>query len=247
MAETDQHDRLLSPVRPASKNIPRKPIKPPTITPRRFKKFFNPISTSKIQRNVRTSRKALQEITNPPGKEKHSPVILGLPTHDDDQENASALLNEPRGRKRKLSFASVESPMLSSPLRPEPFFLPSSQDNDRGSEPTRGCSAQSIDLQQEEPDQERGSDNESEDEDEVAPLRVRRPAIRYFNTISKSSSILCSRLSGRGRQKEPRNSKIWQSETATFYSNATDAYFYNSQVFAHPALPFCSASCNSEY
>ena len=167
--------------------------------------------------------------------------------HDDDAENVLLFANEARGRKRKFSFASVESPLLSSPIRQEPFFLPSSQDNDGGSVRTLGCSAEPIGLQQEEPGQERGSENESDDEDEVAALRVRRPAIRSFNTINKSSSILSNRLAGRGRRKEPKNSNLWQSETGTFYSNAEDIYFYSSQVFAHPALPFCSASCNSEY
>jgi hypothetical protein len=233
-----------SPVCPTSQTVPRKPIKPPTITPRRFKKFFTPASTSKIQRNVRTSRRALQDITNPPGKEKPSTRLSRLTGLDGDLENVSPFANEGRGSKRKLSFVSVESPLLESPLRPDLFYLPSSQDNNGASASSRKCSVEPTVFSQQESDEEDVA--EDEDADALAANHDTRPVVRPFHILSKSSDILSSRLSGRSRRKDPETSRIWECETASFYSNARDTYFCGSHDQTHPALPFCSASCKSE-
>jgi hypothetical protein len=243
MSETDREAPVSSPARPASTSNSRKPIKPPTITPRRFKKFFTPISTTDIQQNVRTSRTALQDITNPPGKPKHPHQFPKFMGHNDDLENLPPISRGSRGSKRKLSFASVESPLLSSPLRPDQFFLSSSQGHQCESVCSRKCSAEPTKFQQEESDQE----DVAEDEDEIRTSRDGRNAVRTFNTLSKSSNILSMRLGGRSRQKEPTCSKTWLCDTASFYSNAKDTYFCGSQTYSHPALPFCSATCNSEY
>lgn len=242
MSEIDEKCNLSSPGYPASENITRKPIKPPTVTPRRFKKFFTPIQTSTIQQNVRTSRRALQDITNPSGKQKHSSSFSQFVGHEEDQENIGAF-HEGRGSKRKLSFATAESPLLFSPLRPEPFFLASSQDDHVDSVCSRRCSAEPPGRQPQESDQE----DVAEDENETLVVRQRRDAVRPFNTLSRSCNILSKRLLGRRSQREPQTSTTWQYETASFYSNSKDTYFCASQSYARPALPFCSASCNSEY
>jgi hypothetical protein len=231
-----------SPTCPDDKSISRKPIKPPTITPRRFKKFFTPAKSSKIARSVRTSRKALQEITNPPGKLKHSHQLSKLIGEDDGLEQLPPLLREVRGSKRKFSLASAESTLISSPLRPEPFFLSSSQADPGDSGCRRACSIEPIPSHQQDSDQEEFT----EDEDEVGSIRGRRDAIRPFHALNKSSALLYNRLSGRNRRKEPKRSNLWRYETVSFYSNAKDAYFCGSQTNPHPTLPFSSASCHSK-
>jgi hypothetical protein len=241
MSEPDRIGPDSSPVRPADGNPSRKPIKPPTITPRRFTKFFTPMPTSRNQRNVRTSRRALQAITNPPGTRKDPLRLPKLVADDNDPKTDVQAANEPRGRKRKLSFASVESPLLSSPLRPDPFFLSSSQENHESSVFSRQISPQPTAFEHEEEDQE----GVAEDEDEVANDRDGGP-VRQFHTLTRSSNILFTRLSGRSRRKDPKHSNLWKCETASFYSKAKDTYFCGSQAYAHPALPFCTASCNSE-
>ena len=242
MSQTDRSCPLSSPGCPESKTVSKKPIKPPTITPRRFKKFFTPAKVSRYERNVRTSRRALQDITNSPGNPKHSLQLSRWISHSEDLENATPFVKEARGNKRKLSFASIESCSLLSPLGPDPFFLSSSPDICEGSVCDRELPTNSNTIQQE-------SDQESvaEDEDEIVIGRNRKNAVRPFRTRSRSSTILFNRLSGRGRRQEPHSSKLWQYETATFYSNAEDAYFCGSQAYGRPALPFSSASCNSEY
>jgi hypothetical protein len=242
MAQSDRDCPDSPPASPANETLSRKPIKPPTVTPRRFEKFFNPVRTYKIQRNVRTSRRALQDITNPPSNQKHSTPFARLIGHDGGTENISPCPAENRGSKRKLSFASIESPLLSSPLRPDPYFLSSSQDSHECGDLERRRSAEQTAFEPE--SDEEGS---SDCEDHMSILRHERDAVQQLNTFSKSSNILSSRISGRSRRRDPKSSNIWQSETASFYSNAKDTYFCGSQAYAHPTLPFCSASCNSEY
>ena len=231
-----------SPASPENGILSRKPIKPPTITPRRFEKFFNPVRTYRIQRNVRTSRRALQDITNPPGNQKRSVRLSRVSDHDNDSENVLPYPSENRGSKRKLSFASVESPLLSSPLKPDPYFLSSSQDSHECGVVGRRDSVEQKAIEPE-------SDEEGliDDQDPISTFRHRRDKVRQFGTFTNSSNILSTRICGRSRRRHPTNSNIWQPETASFYSHAKDTYFCGSQAYAHPTLPFCSASCNSEY
>ena len=242
MAQLDRHCPDSPPASPANEKLSRKPIKAPTITPRRFEKFFNPVRTYKIQRNVRTSRRALQDITNPPGNQKHTARFARLTGHDGGSENIPPGSNENRGSKRKLSFASIESPLLSSPLRPDPYFLSSSQDSHECGVPDGSRLAEHTAC---EPESDEGG--VSDREDQISTLRHRKDIVRQFNNFSKSSNIFSNQIDGRCRRRDPKSSNIWQAESASFYSNAQDTYFCGSQVYAHPTLPFCSASCNSEY
>ena len=241
MPQIDQDGPDPPPTSPANAKIPKKPIKPPTITPRRFRKFFNP-PTYQIQGRVRTSRRALQNITNPPGNQKHLTRFSRLAEDEEDIENGLPCQKDNRGSKRKLSFASVESPLLSSPLRPEPFSLPSSQNDHEDGRIDRRRSRGSAALER------KSDEGEATDCDgQAGAFRNRRDVVQKFDTFSKSSDIFSTRISGRSRKRDPKSSRIWQSETASFHSSAKDAYFCSSQAHAHPALPFCTASCNSEY
>jgi hypothetical protein len=249
MSEHDANCPASSTGDQSGDEISRKPIKPPTVTPRRFRKFFTPKPVSKIHRNLHRSRKALQEITNPPGKQNHSPESSSLICRDDYREYIPPLLKGVRGSKRKLSFASIESPPVSSPLRPDSTFVSSRQDRYERSIQEKGQSAERNKDRQQESDEEDAAEDEDENEaeDEIATFPFRRDAVRPFQTLSRSSNILCSRLTGRGRRKEPKSSSIWQCETAAFYSDPKDTYVCGSQTLGHLALPFCSASCNSEH
>lgn len=88
---------------------------------------------------------------------------------------------------------------------------------------------------------------EDEEEDELSTISEKVTSVRKLHTLSKSSYILSKRLSGRIKQKVPAASKTWLHETASFYSKAPDTHFCVGQTHAHPTLPFCAASCNSEY
>lgn len=245
MSEPTGEGTNLSPQGLPEGNRERKPIKPPTITPRRFTRFFTPVAASKSRRNVRTSRRALQAITNPPERRKDPIRPPNLLDKDSDLKSEPQLPNEPRGRKRKVSFVAVEFPRLASPLSRDPFFPSSSQENHEGSVRSRTSSPAQRAYQQEESEPESIVEDESGHGDEAACSDIIHRA-RRFDSLSKSSSILCTRLSGRNRRKEVRESHTWQFETASFFSKASDTYYCENPVSGHPALPFCSASCNSK-
>lgn len=102
---------------------PRRKIKkPPTVTPRSFKRFFTPRSALNGAGNVgsvRTNRQALKELSST-SLNRQGPAFTKART---DKEEAGTLetplieLPKTPSRKRKLSFSSTDSPLESSPSR----------------------------------------------------------------------------------------------------------------------------------
>jgi len=98
----------------------RRPRKPPTVTPRSFRRFFTPRSllNSGNASGVKTSRQALRALTSP-AVNRLGPAFTrsskaGSPSpHDGLAEDP---IRTP-SRKRKHSFSSVVSPLQSSPLK----------------------------------------------------------------------------------------------------------------------------------
>jgi hypothetical protein len=99
----------------------RRPRKPPTVTPRSFRRFFTPRSllNSGNATGVKTSRQALRALTSPavnrlgPAFTRSSKAGSPRSPHDGLPED---LIRTP-SRKRKHSFSSVVSPLQSSPLK----------------------------------------------------------------------------------------------------------------------------------
>ncbi|KAI1624674.1 WD40-repeat-containing domain protein [Exophiala viscosa] len=91
-----------------------RPKKNPSVTPRRFNRFFTP-RTRNVQRAVRTSRKALQDLSAARLNSRRDP-----PQHPN--------------KKRKLSFSSVPS-LPSSPIKRD--TIPSSQSSTQAGEGQR--------------------------------------------------------------------------------------------------------------
>lgn len=233
-----------SPLPSAGNSDTRKPIKPPTVTPRRFRKFFTPLPPSKIQRNVRTSRRALQDITNPPPNQKDATRNSRFVDQTDD-EGRDKILCLPSGsqeNKRKLSFGAVESPLQSSPLKTDSFPAVPNQTDHWRSAGNDMCFRDPSFNQKQESDQNMEVDRGI---DEAASQRDREQVVRRFYTMSMGCQILSTSISGRRRPARPRDDQTWQHETGRFYSSASDSYYCGSQTNGYPALPFCSSSCNS--
>lgn len=100
----------------------RRPRKPPTVTPRSFRRFFTPRSLLNSGNNgsgVRTSRQALRTLNSPavnrlgPAFTRTSKAGSARSPHDGLPED---FLRTP-SRKRKHSFSSAVSPLQSSPLK----------------------------------------------------------------------------------------------------------------------------------
>ena len=250
-SETARHHSAVneSPVR---RNPPR-PTRPPTITPRRFTRFFTPRQTHGY-RSVRTSRTALQNISGPALNKR---VNCRRRNREENNNDGSVQPGNPHGQKRKRSVTSTDESMQSTPLRRTAFFLPSSQENPGDhevNETSVHCSASKpVDIFEdvvldEEATTEDETEGEEEDdsENESAPRTYPpRPAVRQYRTIGTSASLLSLRLSGRRTGTEPSSNILWQQETSAFHSGPSDVYSCASLDGPAMTLPFCTASCNT--
>lgn len=100
----------------------RRPRKPPTVTPRSFRRFFTPRSLLNSGNNgsiVRTTRQALRALNSPavnrlgPAFTRSSKAGSASSIHDGLPDE----LPRTPSRKRKHSFSSAVSPLQSSPLK----------------------------------------------------------------------------------------------------------------------------------
>jgi WD40 repeat protein len=209
--------------------------KPPPITPRRFTKFFTPRPRN-ASKAVRTSRKALRNITGPAlnsrstkgNRPAENLDIVSMPTIDENEQTRSS-------RKRKYSTYSATPSIASSPIRAGGFLSSSQETRSR----LEDCSKKLREEEEAETELE-DSLEDSSDEEECIPVPARIP----YRSTSTSASILSTRLTGRRSRKEVPGSHAWQDETGSFVSSPEDVYECSSGI-GHAILPFCVASCNT--
>lgn len=196
-----------------------KPKKPPTVTPKRFTKFFTPRSSSLSSQGGRQSKagRQLRDITQDGNNRRRgSRLSLGL------GEDGGDLFSSRPLKRRKHSFDMPSSPPQSSPLRKvEPV-------NDR------------IDVAED--------DAISVDYDDLPdlieclepfpkPIQRIRHTGRTHRLMQRSFGGYESTSRGfRG----PEHCVDWRSDTADFVTLPKDRY-----SFRGTALPFCTASCNT--
>ncbi|KAJ9644934.1 hypothetical protein H2204_001396 [Knufia peltigerae] len=184
--------------------------KNPSVTPRRFNKFFTPRARN-LQRAVRSSRRALHDLS-----------AASLNSRADNTHRPN--------KRRRISFSSVPS-LPSSPIRKDSTSLvarPNVEVQDLMPAP-EAC-ADCFDTEYEDED-------EDEDEEILGTTRAFPAPLKPYPTISTSAAALSRRLGVRSRIVEAKDSNLWQHETANFYSSADDFYSYNRQV---ASLPFCA-------
>ena len=228
-----------SPVRRTSS----RPTRPPTITPRRFTRFFTP---RQFQGSVRTSRTALQNISGPALNKRANRKRRYRPENDDD---APVQPEHPRGQKRKLSLTSIVESLQSTPLRQTAFFLPSSQEIPDDHETDHflpPCSpSKAVDIFEDDDSEEEVTTEDGDSDNERTPwTHPPKPTVRY-RTIGTSTSLLSSRLTGARITTEPCSSALWQHETSAFHSGPSDVYNVSSLSGPLMTLPFCTVSCNT--
>ena len=224
---------LASPPKETTQSTSAKPKKPPPITPRRFTKFFTPRPLQKETDKIRTSRRALQEITRSALNRKRKrpgPPVFGdaLPAVKEPATDTPVNRN-----KRKLSFSSTVCSPRSSPLR-KAQFTPSSSQESRAHE-VRLSKAHKV-FEEED---ELSSDEESWDD---------RLPIRHARQVARgSASLLAARLSGGHARSFVRRVPDWREETVNFYTGPADSHRCRSNDGLHLVLPFCVASCSGKY
>ncbi|KAF2808993.1 Lethal(2)denticleless protein [Mytilinidion resinicola] len=222
-----------SPLGPPSSTGSRKLKKPPPITPKRFTRFFTPRSSvhgSSRFSSLSRSGRQLQDITRTVNRRNnvHNQTprktvnFADLPTPPNDH----IVTPQRDSRKRKLSYLSPESsPIQSSPIQSSP------------SKRVRTVSHQFTILEDIEAELETQAPFLEEDD------RPRPQPIRRSRALGSTARILQRSFGGAatiGRGVLQDNCTRWQDHTANFSTSPTDLL-----RLPNSAVPFCTASCNT--
>lgn len=217
-----------SPIRPSSKASllgGQKVRKPPTVTPKRFTKFFTP-RNSASSRNSRPSKagRQLRDITQNGVNRRLGGVSLG----DDLLEGVeNELLSSRPFKRRKFSVDVASSPPLqSSPLK-------------------HTQTAQTAPILIFEDDDDDVALSEAETlPDMFEQLKPFPKPIRRLREPGTSRRILERSFGGHDalsrHRRGPDHSADWRADTANFVTNPQDLH-----TFRGTALPFCTTSCNT--
>ncbi|KAJ6113579.1 hypothetical protein N7523_006896 [Penicillium sp. IBT 18751x] len=218
----------------------RRPRKPPTVTPRSFRRFFTPRSllNSGNASGVKTSRQALRALTSPAVNRLGPAFTRSSKAGSPSSPHHGLPEDVPRtpSRKRKHSFSSVVSPLQSSPLKKVRVRSPVGDDVEQRS------TIRDIDLTS-----TRGRFRE--------PTPPSPPKRRPVSPISRSRALQTSgSLFMRTVQGSRAGRMIlrstagasWQDLTSNFHSRPEDRHSCTSYAAdGQMALPFCNASCNT--
>ncbi|KAI1391524.1 WD40 repeat-like protein [Hypoxylon trugodes] len=196
----------------------------PSITPRKFRRFFTP--RSRVPTHISSARKALQDLAAPSVNNRYqtpdpsSPIRPSSEDHAQD-ENFDRITT--RSFKRRKYHHTPDSspcrPGLLSPIR----SLHSSQEN--------------IDL-----------DLDESEDDELPTLS--NPAKPLVPLVSRGfAGQLAQRQMGgmprAGRSYMTFPTTDWRVDTADFYTAPDDAYRNTSNEGPGNCVPFCVASCHT--
>lgn len=209
-------DMPSSPLGPASSMASSKPRKPPSITPKRFTRFFTPHSSLTAKSRSGKSGRQLRDITkNAANHKTNAPTTIA--GFDD-------IHPETPHKRRKLHSYPDSSPIQSSPLRPS----------------SHGPLPQ---IQLEGIDESYLTDDDHILEDAPAkalPLPIRR--IRQTNTNNRilQRSFGGSRAIGRGIVLD--HCAPWQAQTADFYTRPEDYHSFRGSALPFCATPCHSNS-----
>ncbi|KAI1801394.1 WD40 repeat-like protein [Daldinia bambusicola] len=237
MADNGSNSRLLSPPRVTNGKERRNP----SITPRKFQRFFTP--RSRVPTRISPARKALQDLAAPELNRYQTPAPSSpLRPYSEDHildENADAV-DAPTPKRRKFNHTPDSSPCR-PPLTCQPNHVGSEAlSNTR---PALLSPIRSIRSSQE--DIELDDDDISEDELPSWPKPISR-------LVPLTSRGLAGQLAQRQLGGMPRAGRSfmsfptpnWRIDTADFYSKPDDVHSCNSHDSQGRCIPFCVAACH---
>ncbi|KAK0735485.1 WD40-repeat-containing domain protein [Apiosordaria backusii] len=231
------NDSLLSsPPRPPPSSLGKERRKP-SITPRKFQRFFTP--RSRVSSKPSAARKALHDLAAPALNRCQTPSSplkpiseeqLGAPVEDD--------LPDLRNAKRRKTQHTPSRQHLPSPLQTSPAILPTSDLRPGLSSPIRHVRFQPnrrMDVDQ--------HDGVSEDEEED-DLPMPSPTVKKIVPLHTRGlgGQLVHRMTGDINLGRPVPD--WRTDTAKFYSKPDDVHLSSSHEGAPRAIPFCTTSCH---
>ncbi|KAH6680683.1 WD40-repeat-containing domain protein [Halenospora varia] len=231
-----------SPPPPPGRRNGEKPRADPSITPRKFRKFFTPRSVGNNHNSA--ARQALFDITNPANNRD---VIQSSPIRParslGGQENSPTAFT--RGLKRR-KIVHIEDGATE-----HKYSSRKSQRIDaEGDESEDG-----LDVLQSSPVKQLPSSRRmvEEDEDEEMldlPVLPRRPVNRISAVADRGlagrlyqMNLGCTSRGARHRYEYPVND--WQDETHAFHSRKADIHTNHSLESGNLCIPFSSTSCNT--
>ncbi|KAK4034887.1 WD40-repeat-containing domain protein [Parachaetomium inaequale] len=212
----------------------------PSITPRKFQRFFTP--RSRVSSQPSAARKALCDLTAPALNRCQTPSSPLKPVSE--EPNLPHLQDAHRGKRRKFDHSTPEkqrgylpSPLNSSPLLPTADVRPGLR-----------SPIQSLRSRQALQDGVYRDDDVSDDEDEepeAVALASKGPVPLHRRGLGAQ---LVQRMTGAMRYASERALECpvadWRTETADFQSRPEDAHFSSSHEGAPRAIPFCTTSCH---
>ncbi|KAK4250238.1 WD40-repeat-containing domain protein [Corynascus novoguineensis] len=212
----------------------------PSITPRKFQRFFTP--RSRVSSKPSAARKALCDLTAPALNRCQTP---SSPLKPISEENLSHSQEAHRGKRRKFHHSTPERQAdgyLPSPLNSSPL-LPTTDLRHGLRSPI-----QSLKSRQALQDGIFRDDDVSEDEEEereavTGPMKGPVPLHRRG-----LGAQLVQRMTGSMRYASERPLQCpvadWRTETADFQSRPENAHFSSSHEGAARAIPFCTTACH---
>ena len=196
--------------------------KPPTVTPKRFTKFFTPRSTLSTQRRRQSKAgRQLKDITKTGANRRRS----ARPTQHillEEQENDNLSSRPLKRRKHSIDIAS--SPPQSSPLKQVHL-------------------SDQIKIFEDAPTSPAFSDEEDITDllDDFQPFSRSIRRLRHAGPNQRTLQRTFGGYDALSRGRRGYDHCVeWRAETANFVSAPTDIHAFNGT-----ALPFCTASCNT--
>ncbi|KAF7531910.1 hypothetical protein G7054_g8419 [Neopestalotiopsis clavispora] len=230
--------RLLSPPRRNNGKERRNP----SITPRKFRRFFTPrtgVSSHLASGHISPARKALRDLAAPTLNHRlqtpapSSPLKASSEYGQDDQDE-NTIENDLRAKRRKLQHTPESSPF--QPLHLEPLLPLTSEKPSVLLSPIQSIHSSQTTL----PDLD---ESDCEDLDQKPIRRLAPISSRGF-----AGQLLQRGLGGRpcaGRSYMSYPASDWKTETADFCSQPSNVHNCTSHDGPGRCIPFCTAACNT--
>jgi hypothetical protein len=242
----------------------------PSITPRKFRRFFTP--RSRVSAKPSAARKALHDLGAPALNRCQTPSSPLKPISEEDgPDGLPSFQDARRGAKRRKIHHSLDTPEraeshLPSPLNTSPALLPTPNLRPGLRSPIR--SLRLFESSQDQIDHLEGLSSEDEEESPIEsrpytrPVPLRRRGLgaqlvqRMTGGLSRASDqVLRCPVSGRHHGLWGVNVGLfvltplpdWRTETADFYSKPEDVHLCSSHEGAPRSIPFCTTSCHSKF
>lgn len=222
----DQENLASSPLKDRSSRLPpyhnQKPRALPTVTPKRFTKFFTPRLTASTRgRKQSKASRQLRDITKSGANRRRNARPLKDPVFVPAEDTH---LSQRPPKRRKYSIDASSSPPQSSPLK---HFQTADQSSLSNVEPVSTVFSDDEVL-----------------EDMLDKFQPFPQPVKRFRQNNRTQRILQRSFGGsdattRGWRGSDHCSD-WLADTADFVSTPADIH-----PFTGSALPFCAASCNT--